>query len=250
MMFASIKSEIRKILTIRSTYIILLIALGLLTLFAFYVPGWQTSPQALKDPTFQQNQVFNAVATLSLLTTIVAILSVTHEYRYNTIMHTLTANRSRTQVFLSKFIVLGLFALLAAGVFGFLSPAFTELATGIRGHELGTQTLGIWNVAWRALFGGFAYLMYGFIIAMIIRVQVGALVSFLLMFAMVEPLLGLVLKENMVYLPFQSLSVMMGVSGSGQADIISVTRAALVVSIYLGVGLLVSWVLFLRRDAN
>jgi hypothetical protein len=249
-MFASFKSEIRKLLTIRSTYVTLLFALGLLTLFAFYLPGWQTDPQTLMSPDFQRNQVINAVATLSLLTTIIVILSVTHEYRYNTIMHTLTSNRSRTQVFLAKFLSLALFMIFLTALFGVLSPLFTVLAANIRGLQIGPQTLDMWDIAWRSLLGGFGYAMYGFILAMIVKVQVGALVGFLLMFAMVEPLLGLVLKNKMVYLPFQSLNVTMGTASTEMMELITHTRAAAVVGTYIVVGLVVSWVLFLRRDAN
>jgi hypothetical protein len=60
----------------------------------------------------------------------------------------------------------------------------------------------------------------------------------------VEQLLGLLLKKNQVYLPFSALGAVL------EHNQISYVRAATVVGLYVVVGWIVAWVLFLRRDAN
>ncbi|HTE57996.1 MAG TPA: ABC transporter permease [Verrucomicrobiae bacterium] len=248
-MLSSFKSELRKILSIRSTYIILLFAVAMNLLFAFYVTGWHTAPEALADPKFLSVQVISAISALGLFGGLVAILLVTHEYRYNTIVFTLTANKSRSQVFLSKLLTITLFAVVFTAVFGALSPLLSLLAIHIRGLDMGHQTIQVWHLVWHSLLAGIAYVVYAFIIAMIIRVQVGAIAAIFLIPATIEPLLGLVLKKNVAYLPFNALNMSLG-TGPPDAMAISDNRAALVVVTYMVVGLLVAWVLFLRRDAN
>lgn len=249
-MLASFKSEVRKILSLRSTYVILLIITALVVLFAFYVPGWHTTPEEFMNSTYLKSQVVSAVGVLGLFAAIVAILSVTHEYRYNTIMHTLTANRSRTQVFLAKLLTLVIFAVVSTIFFGVMSPLLTVLAANMKGFEVGVQTFDYDTLVWRMLLGGLAYVMYGFIFAMIIRVQVGAIVGFFLTFTMLENLLSLVLKTNIVYLPFQSLNMLLGIGPSDLGMKLGQNEAALVVGGYIVGGLIISWLLFLRRDAS
>jgi len=250
-MIASIKSEFRKVLSIRSTYVILLIGVALNMLFAFYVTGWQLDKESLMSPTFMGSQVVSSVSALGLFAGIIAILLVTHEYRYNTIMYTLTANKSRTQVLLAKLVTLTVFALIFTAFFAILSPLLSLLAIHIRHLELGAQDFDAWNLAWRSLLSGWTYVIYGFVLAMIIRVQVGTIAA-LLLIPTVEPLIGLVLKQKQAYLPFMALNNLLTVGGEGGAPTNSLSdhRAAAVVGVYVVVGLLVAWFLFLRRDAN
>jgi len=247
-MLASLKSELRKILSIRSTYVILFFAVAMNMLFAFYVTGWQTKPETLADPNFLSIQVVSAISALGLFAGLVAILLVTHEYRYNTIMYTLTTSKSRTQVLLAKFITVTLFALIFTAFFGLLSPLLSALAVDIRHLHMAPQTFHVWSLAWHSLLAGSAYVLYAFVLAMIIRVQVGSIAALFLIPATVEPLLGLMLKKNAVYLPFSALNAALGSSPVEQA--ISANKAALVVVAYVVVGLVVSWILFLKRDAN
>lgn len=247
-MFAALKSEFRKILSLRSTYIILIFSFAMELLFAFYLTGWHTNTEALMNPGFLSNQVVSAVNALGLFAAIVAILLVTHEYRYNTIVYTLTANKSRTRVLIAKFIAVSCFAIVFTTVFALLSPLLSMLAVNIRGLELGSQDIHIWSLAWRTLLAGWGYILLAFLLAIIIRVQVGAIVALFLIPATVEPLLGIILKQNQVYLPFSSLNILLDVQA--QANHIPYTRAALALCVYLVVGSIVAWVLFTKRDAN
>lgn len=249
-MIPSIKSESRKILSIRSTYVILLLGVALNILFAFYVTGWQLDAESLQSANFMASQVVSSVSALGLFGALVGILLVTHEYRYNTIMYTLTANKSRTQVLLAKLVTATVFAVVFTAFFAVLSPLLSLLAINIRNLELGPQSFDVWNIAWRSLMAGWAYVIYGIILALIIRVQVGAIAA-LFLIPTVEPLIGLVLKQKQAYLPFMALNNLITVGGQeGPGSSIPYQRAAIAVGAYVAVGLIVSWILFLRRDAN
>lgn len=250
-MIATIRAELRKLLTVRSTYVILLICVALNVLFSFYVVGWHTGPEALQSPTFMMSQMFSAVSVLGIFGGLVGLLLVTHEYRYNTIMYTLTANRSRTQVLLSKFAVISAFAILFSLVFGFLSIGLTELAISMRGLVLAPQDFPAWETIWRSALGGWGFVSLAFIIAVLLRSQVGAIILFLLMPSTIESLLTLVLKQYQVFLPFSNIANMLNtvpveVNGSP----VKLMTSVLVLFAYIVVGGLVSWILFLRRDAN
>ncbi len=248
-MIASIKAEFLKLLTVRSTYIFIGLAFLLEMLFAFYINGWRAYyMQPTRNPFFLSSQLTSALNILMLLGAIVAVLLITHEYRYNTIMHTLTSNRSRTSVFISKVFAISCFAVLFALFFGALSPLLAALGAHLHNVPLGHQNIYVWNLAWRAAFYGWAFAMFATIIAFIIRVQVGAIVALFLIPAMVENILGLLLKKNQIYLPFSSLNSLMDVYS--QENHISYTKAITTVLIYIVIGWLVAWYLFLKRDAN
>src|SRR5258708_7634109 len=110
-MIASLKSEFRKLLTVRSTYFITCLVTALVIFIAFYIEGWRLTPVGLRDPNQLTGDVFGAL-NLTIFGAIVAILLMTHEYRYNTILYTLTNSNSRTRVLFSKVIVVSAYALL------------------------------------------------------------------------------------------------------------------------------------------
>jgi ABC-2 type transport system permease protein len=247
-MIASLKAEFLKLFTVRSTYIIVGLAFLLEMFFAFYATGWRAMPTQLAEPHYLMSQVTSALNVLMLLAAIVAILLITHEYRYNTIMHTLTSNTSRTKVLLSKLLALSCFAIVFALVFGFLSPALTILAVKLHGHSLSHQIFTWGNILWRTMFYGWGVVMLAAILAFIVRIQVGALVAFFIIPSTVENIAGILLKKNQVYLPFSALNTL--VDTFPGENHISYIRGATIALIYIIVGWIIAWILFLRRDAN
>jgi ABC-type transport system involved in multi-copper enzyme maturation permease subunit len=244
-MIGTLKSEFQKLLTVRSTYVVFGLCVLLAVFFAFYVDGIKAGETVL-DPGKMASEVTNAIATVSVIGSLVGVLLLTHEYRYGTIMYTLTASKSRTRVLLAKFFVVTVFSLVFSLVFMILSPLFAYIGLQIKGLELVPQVFPIWDMLWRALFAGWAFAMLTLIMATIIRSQVGAIAALFLVPTTVEGLFSLLLKENVIYLPFSAInSVLMGDSTK-----ISHGQAALVVLTYIIVGWTISWQLFKRRDAN
>lgn len=253
-MINTVKAEFRKLLSVRSTYIITILVIVAVSLIAFFLEGWNLKAAALQDPTQLAGDVTGALK-ITVFGAIVAILLMTHEYRYNTIMYTLTDSRSRSRVLIAKFITVSAYALFLAVLIGVLSPVMSYLGVHAHGNVLAPQTLHYGDLIWRSLFYGWAYGMFGLLLALLTRNQVASIVALFLIPDLVEQLLGfLLLKHNAVYMPFNALAqVISGPSadtGMPISSTLSSGRAALVVCVYLVVGWLAAWILFLRRDAN
>jgi ABC-2 type transport system permease protein len=175
-MIASIKAEFRKLFTVRATYYILLFTLVLVIFFAFYINGWRIDHHHdLLNPFTLMGDASGAIATISIFASLIGVLLVTHEYRFNTIMHTLTLSNSRSRVFISKFIVVSIVAIVFAAFFGALSPLLSEFGAKAHHLTLVPQTIYYKTLAWHILFYCWGYAMAGLVLAFLIRNQVGAI---------------------------------------------------------------------------
>ena len=244
-MIPAIKSELLKLLTVRSTYVISLISLAIIIFFAGYVEGYKLDAGGLNNPGHLGTEIVNAASNISIFLAIIAILLFSHEYRYNTIMYTLTSINRRTKVLLAKIIVMTGFAAVFIAVMSIVSPIASSVGIHMAGHSLVEQTISFGDLWWRALFTGWAYAMVGLLIVALVRNQVFAIVALFIIPSTVEPLLGLLLKQNVVYLPFTAITAVVQKSPD-----ISFTKAAFVATAYLVIGWIIAWLLFLRRDAN
>lgn len=247
-MIPTIKSEFRKLFSVRSTYIITFFVIAFLLFIAFYVEGWRLRPEQLNDPKQLASDVYGGM-TLMVFGAIVAILSMTHEYRYNTITYTLSSSNSRAKVLVSKIIVVSCYVIGLSILVGILSPVATYLGVHARGHALVPQVLYYKDLIWHSLFFSWSYGMIGLLLATIIRQQPGSVAALFILPAVVEPLLSQLLNKNAVYLPFAALTQLVG-DGAVGGGRLSPGKAALVVLVYLAVGWAVAWSLFLRRDAS
>lgn len=251
-MIPSLKSELRKIWTVRSTYIVLLFSLVVMVFFAFYIEGIRAgeSSKALNDPTKLATLILDAITNLGTFGALVGILSFTHEYRFNTIMYTLTASRSRARSLLAKFTAVSLYSVFFTVFVSVFVVALMYLGLAFKGAHLVHQVIPS-SVYWRVLFVGWGYCMFGVILAGLIRHQVGAVMAFFLIPGLGEALAGLLLKSNSRYLPFTSLQQVTHLGNPEAFKIVLAPgKAALVVLTYLVVGWIITLVLFLKRDAN
>lgn len=247
-MIPALRSEFKKLLTVRSTYVTTALVLLFVGFIAFYVEGWRLDSMQLATTNMLSSNVFGAL-TLSVSVAIVAILMMTHEYRYNTIMHTLTNSNSRSKVLLAKILTISCYAIVMTVSIGVMSAVLSYWGVHAAGHSLGHQVLNYKDIIWRSLFFGWSYGMAGLLIATLLRSQVGSIAILLIMPAVIEPLLSQLVKSNSVYLPFTSQAQVVGNQSVTGASI-SPAKGALVFSSYLLIGWIVAWILFLRRDAN
>lgn len=249
-MLASLKAEFRKLLTVRSTYIIFGVAVALAIFFAFYAEGMRATNAALMRPGLLVSESKQAILATGLLGALIGVLLVTHEYRYNTIVYTLTSSNSRTKTLLAKLLAVSVFAVVFALVMGTIAPLLTALGIKLAGHTLTHQNFPVWDVLWRVVFVGWGYAMFGFILAVAIRIQVGAISTMFLWPAMLEPLAGLLLKHNAGYLPVNDLQSIV-LDPQQQAGGVQVVNHPVLFFVgYVALGLMVVWLLFVRRDAN
>jgi ABC-2 type transport system permease protein len=247
-MIPTIKAELRKVFTIRSTYIILMIVLLLLLFFGFFISGWRIDSSDLHNPTTLVGDAYGAVSIVSVFIGVITVLLMTHEYRYNTILQTLTLANKRSKVLLAKILVVSVLAIIFTFIIVTLSPLLA--LWGLHAHHLNLvhQQIPYLNLLWRSLFYGWGYAMLALLIAVLIRNQIGSIATLLIVPGTVEALIGLLLKSNVVYLPFSALKT---VVGEGQyPNSITAVHAAMVFTAYLIVGGAIGWILFLRRDAN
>lgn len=246
-MIDALKAETRKLLTVRSTYIFTGLAVAFVIFYAFYIVGWRLTGVELQNPHKLSDDVVGALSSLPMIFgAIIAILLMSHEYRYNTIMYTLTVSKSRTKVLLAKFLSVSIFALLFTVFVGVSAPLMAYLGVHAHGNTLVAQTIDWGDLIWRSLYYGWAYLSLALLLAVVIRNQIGAIIS-IFVIPPIEQLISLVLKHNSVYLPFTLVSSIISDPIQGA---ISHERAAIIFGCYLLVGWFATWLLFLKRDAN
>lgn len=242
-----LKSEIRKLLTIRSTYVITGLAVLLAAGVNFYMAAFKTTDPIAGDA-LQKGVVMGTLNGVSIFVAIVALLLVTHEYRYNTIYYSLTSARSRTQVLLAKIAVFTLYALKFTVLISLVSVAAMLIGLKVGGHHLPAQQIDWWGMIWRSLYYVWGLAAFAAMIGFLVRNQVGAIVAYFVGINTVESLLTLVLKEKAAYLPFTALGNVL--SSYNPVTKTPAGEAALIAAAWLTTGWLVAWLLFVRRDAN
>jgi ABC-2 type transport system permease protein len=248
-MINQLKAEFKKIFTIRSTYIILALMLGLLFFFGFYVGGWHLDKIDLLNPLQLYRTAQQSINFLSIFPALIALLLITHEYRHNLISYSLTLSNSRSKVLASKVIVVTVLSLFTSAVVLSLSPLFAKWGVHSNHHQLIHQSFYFWSIAWKGLIYGWGYAMVGLLLGVLIRNQIGAIVVLFIVPDTVEGLLSILLKNNTDYLPFSALHTMLGAGLNSQGSSISPIHALYVFLSYLIGGWIIAWFLFLRRDA-
>lgn len=249
-MLASLKSEFKKLLTVRSTYLLSGFVLVLVAFLSVYVYGYQQAAIKPDNPLFMSDALYTMLGTFVTFGAIVAILLVAHEYRYNTIAYTLTASNSRLKVLGSKAIVVLAYATVM-GIFVILIGYFgTKIGLSLKGSTLVPQTIDIWGTIWRYASYVWIYVLFGLIIAVLVRSVVPAIAIYFLI-PIAEQILSLILKDNASFLPFQAVDAIAATSQPGISVFTLTPLTALSVSItYIIVLSTISAVLFVRRDAN
>jgi len=249
-MMSSLKAEFRKLLSVRSTYYIVLITLAIVLLVTGWGNGVKADVATLHNPNFLTNEATNAVFIGGIIIAVVGLLIVGHEYRYNTILYTLTSSNSRSKSLLAKFIAITVFALVTITAVLFFAPLCTIVGTHIAGKHLVSQNFPVWAILREDLFVGWGYMMYALIIATIIRSQVGSIVTFLLIPLVGEHVIESIFKSSTNYMPFNSLQSVANNLLTNAGSPVSTSHNVVVACTYIAVGALVSFVLFARRDAN
>lgn len=244
-MKTALKAEFRKILTTRSTYLLLAIALALSCFISFWVFGYKDVEHASLNSGALLNNLFTIVSVSSLFLSFLAVLLVGHEYRYNLIMYTLTSAKSRRTVFLAKLIAVSVVALFSAAVIIALGYGLFYFGHALNHIDTVNQYIPVIDFIWRAFASILGSVILAFVITMLIRSLIAAVTIILVMPTTVEPLLGLLLKDNTKYLPYTSLGNITNVNGP-----VSYLFSIKVVALYALVLGIVAIVLFRRRDAN
>jgi ABC-type transport system involved in multi-copper enzyme maturation permease subunit len=250
-MLATFKSDIRKLLSVRSTWIILGLSLLLAGFMSFWIEGYRGlggDPASMLQPTALPSLLHDAAGTMILFACIVVILQVGHEYRYNTIMYTLTASNSRLKVFLSKALSLLLFGWAFAAITLTFAIGSYFLGVSLRHGVLPPQDWDILLTLGRLAAYFAVYVLFSYFLASLLRSIIAAIAVLFMLPTTVEPLLGLLLKDKVAYLPTHAFDQVFSVPG--MPTMLSPAKALVVSLIYLAILGLVTLVLFEKRDAN
>lgn len=222
-MVSTLKAEFKKLLTVRSTYVMVLIAIFLAGLFNYL----GTSPivyEEVKEPTSSEQEASasreplppeevvvrvsrdlpkeklatnlqDTIPVVSLFFAVVVVLLMAHEFRHNTITYTLTASNSRSKVLVSKIIVSLAFTIVATILAILTVVAVTYLAVQIRDLNLPSQGSFDWGYILARLLGytvGFCLLALA--IATLVRnIVAGVVAPFILL--SVDALIGGLLQN-------------------------------------------------------
>jgi len=264
-MLPTLKAEFKKIFTVRSTYGWLLLALIIAGIYGFYGEGFNDAANLLKAKTDAGASLFIA-ATVQMMSNfiglfggIVALLLITHEYRHGTIVYTLTASNSRTKVLGSKIIAIMGYVFVYSLALTAFGLGMIHLGLAFSHHVLPPQSINYFTYFGKVLFYSEAYALAALLFGTVIRNQVGALAALLIVPGPVEALLSLLLKTNAVYLPFMALQEVVHTPllpgahpahPDNKTGSLTPLHGAEVFLVYLVIGWLITWYLFLRRDAN
>ena len=249
-MKALLKSELMKLFTIRSTYIMIGISLALVILLSFYFEGYKGntgSPSSELQPTALHEISINTAGLGIMFANIIAILFVAHEYRYNTIAYTLTANAQRLKVLLAKLATISWVTALFGIAVVATALASYQAGVSLRGVDLPPQEFDVWLQFLKVAFYYASYGILGIIVAVIVRSVVAAVAGILIYSTVIEPLLGVIFSGVGRYLPMAAIDGTVAISLLENP--ISTATAFALTGAYLGTGLLVAGVLFSRRDA-
>jgi ABC-type transport system involved in multi-copper enzyme maturation permease subunit len=163
-MIPTLKSEFKKLFSVRSTYGWSLLTLVLLLIGAFYADGYKDSANIASGPDkgtlFIGGTLAHLPNLIALFAGLIAILLITHEYRHNTIIYTLTASNSRSKVILSKITAVLGFSLI-------YSLLFTAIGLGLifAGASLAHHVIPHQNISYLAYFGKTLFFVEGYAFA-------------------------------------------------------------------------------------
>ncbi|HLG91283.1 MAG TPA: hypothetical protein VI336_03965 [Candidatus Saccharimonadales bacterium] len=298
-MVPTLKAEFKKLLTVRSTYILAAIAIILVGLFTYFgtsrivyeeevepATSSQQSPQAeqraandppsrpetrtvvIKDLPKERliSHLQDNIPVVALFTAVTVVLLMGHEFRYNTITYTLTTSNSRTKALASKIIVSIFYTALVTLLAMATIIAATYAAVHIKDLNLPPQTYN-WGYILARLVGyalGFSLLALA-IITLVRNLIAGVVAIFLL--PTIDAVVGELLKnwdiEATKVLPFSALNrvenlaadyIPRNVPDDGIADLqllpaTLLGATAIFAAYFIGIWI-ISWYLFLRRDAT
>ena len=259
-MFRALKAEFRKLLTIRSTYVVAGIAYLLLAFVSLYVEGYKNGPLntvGAGAPLYLAGSIVQHSNILSIFGAIVALLLVTHEYRYSTIIYAFTNTNRRSKVLAAKIVSVASYVFLLVVIGDILGFLFMLAGLHLAGGHLPTQDINLWAYGAKSLFFCEGWALAAMLFAVLLRNQVAALAVLFIVPNTVEGLLSLLLKDKTVYLPFSALSQVIspptiaGAIGRHENLTGSLTplHGALLFAVYLAGSWIVAWILFIRRDA-
>lgn len=225
-----IASEVLKLRTIRSPWLLLLVAQGVVVVG---VIGAVASESDLQSTSTLAKAAAH-VGLVSMVSLVLGVLAVAGEYRHRTIADTYLTTPGREPVLRAKLVVYAVLGLLV-GITASVTALITMLiAWKIKGVSLPLSSPDLWetlggDVIWNATFA-----VIGVSLGAIVRNLTAAVAAALLWIALVEGLVGQLLGGLSRWLPVASGAALGRASGISSSTPLPAWGAALVLAAYAG----------------
>lgn len=236
-MVSTLKAEFKKLITVRSTYLLVLLALFLTGLFTYLGTSPIVYQEETAEPSTSQQQstdsrpplaetrttkvskdlpkervlshLQDSIPPVSIFIAVAVVLLMGHEFRYNTITYSLTTSNSRSKVLLSKIIVGCIFTVFVAFLAIITVFAAVYAAVSVKDLNLPPQNYD-WVYILVRLFGyALGFSLMGLAIITLVRNLIAGVVSLFLL-PMIDGLGGALLATQNIeaskVLPFSALN--------------------------------------------
>jgi len=220
-----LRSELRKLTTGRTLLVLTLLGLGLTAAGASFGLFATDLTGPFNGSTRQIADAIAAVGSTAVIALIVGILSVTTEFRHQTIGRTLQIAPSRTMVLIAKLVASVAYALVLVALALAVTAAMLAVAAAVNdvGLDWGPDAT---RALWQAPVGFTLNAMLGVAVGAVLRSQVVALTVTLVWLFVVETLFFFLLPSVARFLPFAALEALF-VDSSAEVVDIGVTYAPL-----------------------
>lgn len=261
-MSATITSELRKIRTTRSWWILLILAVVVIAAFVGMVGfallmGGQ-APEDLGEPESLAIMIYTMGVSLGyVFPLLLGILVVAGEFRHRTIDTTVLLQPSRVKVIASKFVAVTPFALLYGVGAMVAGLAVGALAFAIADFPLELGNAAVWQALGMGVLAFVAWALVGVGFGAALTNQIAAIVTVLAWTQFVEPTLRIALGfiESLAgigkFLPGAAGEAIVGTSfysAAGAGDLLSPWAGLAVLLGYGAVAGLLGWLIRFRKD--
>ena len=201
----ALRSEIRKLWTVRTTWAITLFGWALVVLFTIMALFTTLVGEAFTGTDTQIAAAIEQLGSTAVIVLIVALLAMTTEFRYGTIGRTFQIVPSRSTVLLAKLGAGVLYALVYFLTALLLVALLLALAAPIQGVSLsfGAETAA---ALWQAPVALVLNAILGVAVGALVRSQVAAITGVLIWYFVVESIIATLAPAAGRWLPFQSLN--------------------------------------------
>jgi ABC-2 type transport system permease protein len=242
-----IRSEFRKLSTVRSPW--LLLAAGPLLVVAG-VTGLVQSGGDVHDPAVQSKALAH-VALAALVTLIFGIFAVAGEYRHGTVTDTFLSTPARGRVVAAKLAVYGSAGVVAGLVSAVVAVAVTAAWWAAKGGSFHLSAAGSWHTLAGGVAVNVAFAAIGVGVGALLRNLAVAIAAALAWIALVEGIAGQLVGASLArWLPFSASQALGRANLTGTARLLPQWGGALVLAGYAIAFAAAAMVTTLRRDVT
>lgn len=246
-MLNMIRSEFRKITTVRGPW--LLLAAGPLIVVAG-ITGLVASGGNVHDPALQ-GRAYAHVGLAAICTLIFGVLAVAGEYRHATITDTYLSSPRRHRVVTAKLAVYGLTGAAAGLVSSLAAIGVTAAWWAAKGGAFHLSAAGAWSTLGGGVAASLAFAAIGVGIGSLVRNPVAAVAAVLAWIALVEGIAGQLVGSAVArWLPLAASESLDRASLTGTARLLPQWGGGLVLLGYAGAFAVAAVITTLRRDVT